>query len=348
MGGVALSKEARFSLWSLDPEISLDDIPELLSLEYAREISYLEGINGLVNFDRTLMHRWMPYSEDKGFSIQTYEILGITVSCIPAKALIETAAPRDEAVFGTFVLPRNKRIQQSILEVFFFELAGRVYTIVKGPEYKTRYVRTNLMGASRKADDQHKGWKKVQFNNIANYSFPSEFFYWLISKENQTIKTEIFDLQISDIRFLSQSVDRKDIKHESEGRNLLHEAVPKTGLGINTKVGQVGTTIISEEGTIRFVLYETGESSVDIYESAINSSNGEIEPFDQQLDIGSLMLYAVILPALKAAFNADKGKLWTVQHQADSRKHWALGAINELCAENQITFDEIKKLDWFK
>lgn len=344
-------KEIKFSIWALDPEISLEQLPGMLELDYSKEIEYLQSIENpeITEFDRTLLHRWREYKQDYGFNIQEIGILGKTVRCIPVLAHLEFPAPRNRAIFGNMAVPRRDRVDSSDLPVFFFEHGGRVYAIVTGPEYKTRYIRSLLMGGGRKPAELHTRWKSVQFKDIPNFNFSSDFFYWLITKENSTINTDNFNMSVSDIRYLAQSADRKDINHESEGANLLDEAMSKTGLGVNSRLGRVGTTITTNEGTHRFILFENGDCHVDNYESAINSPSGDVEPFEKHLEIGALMLFSSILPSLKSAFNTDVSQRhWTTQHQKDSRKEWALGAINELCSENEITLDEISELDWFK
>jgi|GEM_PF-4768509 len=343
-------KETKLTVWALDPELSIDDIPELLNLDYSKYIEYLNGADRDLNeFDRKLLHRWREYSNTQGINIQSKEISGLTIRCVSAYAFIESPAPQNQAVIGDFVLPRERRVSPTELPVFFFEYMRRVYAIVVGPEYKTRYIRSALMGGGRNPDEQHTRWKKVQFKDIPNYTFSSDFFYWLISKQNTTVGTSLVNMDISDIRYLSQSADRRDVHHESEGDNLLDEAMSKTGLGVNSRVGQVGTTITCPGANLRFILFETGDCYVDNYLSSVIGPTGEIEPFENYLDIGALMLYAIVLPELKSAFNHEKDSLqWTTRHQADSRKTWALGAINELCSENDISIEEIKDLDWFK
>jgi hypothetical protein len=348
---IMAGKETKLSIWSLDADINLEQIPRILGLDYSKDIDYLDEVDNpnLTEFDKKLMHRWREYKPDQGFEIETLEILGTTIRCISAYAYLESPAPKNQAIFGNFVVPRAQRVSHTQLPVFFFELSGRVYVIVTGPEYKTRYIRSMLMGGGRTPDESHTVWKTVQFKDIPNYTFSSEFFYWLISKENSIINTSFFNMNVSDIRYLAQSPDRRDVHHESKGDNLLDEAMSKTGLGVNSRVGQVGTTISTTEGTLRFVLFETGDCYVDNYESAVHSSSGEIEPFELHLEIGAIMLHGILLPAMKSAFNAEKNsQQWTTQHQAESRKTWALGAINELCSENDISIQDIQFLDWFK
>jgi hypothetical protein len=346
---IMAGKETKLSVWALDPEISLEQIPSLLQLDYVRNIEYLEEVTVQNPLEKKLMNRWREYNDGMGFEIRETEILGNSLNYIPATAYLEFAVPKDQAMYDQFLVPRTQRVNHTMLPVFFYEFAGRVYVIVTGPEYKVRNIRSFLMGGGKKPNESHTRWKKVQFKDIPNYSFSSDFFYWLISKENSSIKTEEFDLNISDIRYLAQSPDRRDVRHESEGDNLLDEAMSKTGLGVNSRVGQVGTTISTSAGTLRFSIFETGDCYVDNYDSGIIDSKGEISPFESTLDKGALMLYAVILPELKAAFNTEKiSGVWTTQQQADSRKNWALGAINELCSENEVSMDDISQLDWFK
>lgn len=343
------TKETKMSIWALDPQVQLEQVPELLSIDYSRNIEYLEGYE-LSELDKKLLNRWIEYNPAHGFNIQQQEVLGSVVRYIIAKAYFETAAPPESAIIENYgPLPRDRRIASNEMPVLFFESHTRVYVIVIGSDYKTRFIRTVLMGGGRLSDENHRRWGKVQSKEINNYSFSSEFFYWLISKQNSTVTVGGISLDVSDIRFLSQTgTERSDVRHESQGANITDEAISKTGLGVNSRVGQVGTTIGFTGGNFRLILFENGSCWLDNNLSAINGATGELEPLETNLETGSLSLYSSILPLLKTSFNEDRDHgRWTVEHQASARKLWALGAINELCSENEITINEIQNLEWF-
>lgn len=343
------TKETKMSIWALDPQVQLEQIPELLGIDYSREIDYLQEFE-LSELDKKLLNRWVEYDQAHGFNIQQQEVLGTVVRYIIAKAYFETSAPPESAIIeGYGPLPRDRRIAPNEMPVLFFESHRRVYVIVTGSDYKTRHIRTVLMGGGRLSDENHRRWGKVQTKEISNYSFNSEFFYWLISQQNSTITVGDINLDISDIRYLSQTgTERTDVRHESQGANITDEAISKTGLGVNSRVGQVGTTIGFTGGNYRLILFENGSVWIDNNLSSINGTTGELEPFESNLEIGSLSLYASILPLLKTAFNSDRDQgRWTVELQANARKLWALGAINELCSENEIAINEIQSLEWF-
>lgn len=341
------NKSLRTTIWQLDSELTLESVKELLLLNYNKIIDYLENHN-LDPIDKVLINRWETSFGNRDFEIKEVSIKGYKVRCINTIACFETAASPNSAIIGEFILPRERRVFSYAYPVYFFELGSRVYVIVVAPASADSRIRSALMGGARKPVPEHTKWKKVQFSDIPNYTFNSDFFYWFISKQNQVINSDLSQIQVRDIKHLSQVTERKDTKHLSEGDNLLDEAVPKTGLGVNSNVGQVGTTLVVPEAHLRLILMETGECYIDPYLSSVNGPNGQLEPVEDNLESVALMLYVVLLPTLKAAYNADiqKGS-WAPEHHAQARKEWALGAINELCSENGITLEEIKSLEWF-
>ncbi|RED34660.1 hypothetical protein [Paenibacillus sp. VMFN-D1] len=342
-------KDIKLSLWALDPSINIESVSELMTLNYNKPIDYLSDRPGISSFDRTLMNRWREYKPDQGFEVQEIEVFDTTFRYIPAKAYFETTVGLNQAIVNGTVLPREYRISDNELPVFFFEYIGRVYVIVSGSEYKVSSIRKLLMGHGRHATEEQKQWQKVHLKDIPNYNFTSDFFYWLISKENQIVETSLVKMEISDIRFLAQTgTERSDVRHESQGANILDEAVSKTGLGVNSRVDKIGTTISFEGGHINLIIFDNGACWVDNYSSAMNGVAGELEAFEENLETGTLTLFCGILPELRTAYNTEKDDdKWTTGHQAAARKLWALGAINELCSENEITLDEISQLEWF-
>lgn len=343
------NKETKMSIWALDPQMTLEQVPELLRIDYSREIEYLEEFE-ISNLDKKLINRWLEYDQAYGFDVKQIEVLGNEARYIISKAFFETAASPERAVIeGYGPIQREYRITSYEMPVVFFEYHARVYVIVVGSDYKTKSIRTILMGGGRLSDENHRRWGKVQTKDINNYTFGSEFFYWFISKQNSNISVGDISLDVSDIRFLSQTgTERSDVRHESQGANITDEAISKTGLGVNSRVGQVGTTLGFNGGNYRLILFEDGSCWIDSNLSAVNGVAGALEPFDSNLEFGALSIYVSILPLLRNAYNADKDQgRWTVEFQANSRKLWALGAINELCSENEITLDEINALEWF-
>jgi hypothetical protein len=108
-------------IWALDPQVQLEQVPELLSIDYSRNIEYLEGYE-LSELDKKLLNRWIEYNPAHGFNIQQQEVLGSVVRYIIAKAYFETAAPPESAIIENYgPLPRDRRIASNEMPVLFFE-----------------------------------------------------------------------------------------------------------------------------------------------------------------------------------------------------------------------------------
>lgn len=150
-------------------------------------------------------------------------------------------------------------------------------------------------------------------------------------------------------RHLAQSTERNDARFLSEGANLLDEAIPRTGLGVNSLIDQVGTTLsIPTEANLRLIIRESGECLIDPEFSTVNGPNGEFQPIDDHLETVAMLLYMIVLPGLRSVYHTDiNNGTWTAHHVSNARKQWALGAINELCASNNITLEEIFSLTVF-
>lgn len=342
-------KEIKMTVWALNPDLTLENVVEFMSFNYNKTISYLADRTDLSRHEKTLLNYWAEYEQGRGFSIREMNLFGKNVRYLSVRANFETAASESNAIIGDFLIPRQNRVTHYDEPVYFYEYFGRIYAIVIGSSLKIGTIRKVLMGGKRNLTDEQKRWGRVQTSEIHTYNFASEFFYWLISKQNTEIDSESITIEISDIRAVSQTgSERTDVHHESTGSNLLDEAVPRAGLGINSRVSKIGTSLSYEGGTINLIIFENGECWIDNYFSTINGPNGELIPFDTNLEVGTLILYYVLLPVIKEAYHSERDTgSWTTNHQANSRKDLALGAINELCAENEITLEEIQNLPWF-
>lgn len=342
-------------VWALDPAISLEDVSTFMSFDYNKPIEYLDDArliarNQLTVTDRLLLNRWIEFEDGRGFGIQQREIYGQQVRYLSVIAHHETQASRDDAVIEEVVVPRRRRITPYDEKVFFFEYFNRVYVIPVGTKSRIENVRKKLMGASREKSEDQRRWRKVQTSEISAYHFSSEFFYWLLSKENCAVTIEDVEVEIRDIRAVSQTgAERSDVKHDSEGDNLLIEAIPRTGLSINSRVSKIGTSLHHQSGIVSLIIFSDGSCFVDRYISSVNQADGSSIGFEFNLERGVLDLYFSLLPALKQAYNHDVDTHeWTTTHQAAARKKWALGVIEELSAENELTIEEFKQLEWFK
>lgn len=345
------NKFLRMAVWMLDETLDLEQISKLLELDYNSTIPYLEDAD-LMPHEKTLDNHWSEYYQGNGFEQHEIEILDTKIKCLPAYAVYEVPDPERDAVYegGEYIVPRARRVTKHTQPVFFFENYGRVYAIVVGPVSSDGRIRSNLMGGKRPKDPRHTGWKKVLSSEVRNYTLPSELLYWLISKQNSIVETSFVHIGVSDIRYLAQSTERNDAKYMSEGSNLLDEAVPRTGLGVNSLIGQVGTTLIIQgEANLRLIIRETGECIIDTDFSVVHGKSDDFETIEDNLERAAMLLYMLILPGLRSAYNGDVNSgAWTSQHESDARKQWALGAIAELCEANNINLDEIKNMDVFK
>jgi hypothetical protein len=333
------NKYKRMVIWELDSTISIENIPELMRINYNKEIPYLRDYD-VENHEKMLFNRWEPYYDN--FNIIESHIMGQRICYIPTHAFIEVPAPEHSAVINGMVLPKANRVKPYQQPVFFFSMGTRVYAIAICAEHMDSRIRSALMGCGRNPEPSHMNWGQVNFSDIVQYRFNSEFFYWLISKRDSTIETCYGDMTLSGIRRLENSSERGDTSYSSEGENILNEAVPKTGLGINTIVDNVGTTIVTTEGILSIVMENDGVCRIDKYNSSINLEGGTIDLADNHLDIVSIMIYAIIIPALRSAYNSDcSSGVWNNNTHDIMCKQCALEAINELCYENNISLEEI-------
>lgn len=339
------NKYKRMVIWELDSSVSIENIPSLMAMNYHKEISYLSQ-REIERHQKMLFNRWEPYYED--FNVIERYIIGQKICYIPAYAFIEVPSPEHSAVINNMVLPRENRVKLYQHPIFFFSMGSKVYAIAICAEHMESRIRSALMGGGRNPEPSHMNWGKVNFSDIVQYRFNSEFFYWLISKRDSTIETCYGDMTLSGIRRLENSSERGDTSYSSEGENILNEAVPKTGLGINTVVDNVGTTIATTEVILSIVLENDGVCRIDRYNSSINLEGGSVDLADNHLDIASIMVYAIIIPALRSAYNSDcSSGVWNSSTRDIMCKQCALDAINELCYENSITLEEIKRIEHF-
>lgn len=341
-----LNKYKRMVIWEMDQSILIENIPDLLALNYNKEISYLRDFN-IGSHEKTLYNRWEKYYEN--FEVRQAHIMGQNISYIPTQAAIEVPAPEHNAIIDDMVLPKENRVKLYQQSVFFLDIGGRIYSIVIGAEHMDCRIRSALMGCGRNPEPSHTNWGQVNFSDIIQYRFDSDFFYWLISKRESNLKTCYGDMALSNIRRLDNSSERGDTNYSSEGENILNEAVPKTGLGVNTIVDKVGMTIATNEGKISIVLENNGVCKLERSNSSINLNGGEIDFADNHLDKVSIMIYSIIIPALRAAYNFDcNNGVWTNETHNVMCRRCALDAINELCYENNITLEELSQIECFR
>lgn len=320
-------KYKRMTIWVLETHFTLQNLPKLLASNYNKVIPYLKD-KKLNAYDKMVMNRWSTYYDEEMFRMYTMEVMGLRLEYIAATAFFETASPSHKAkmmVDGKEVItPREKRIEQYSQNVFFVNLSGRVYVITIGSGHQDAKLRSALMGGGEK-NHRNNGWGKIVFNKIPNYQFPSDFLYWLMGQKNTVIQTARGEIEIIEIQNPISSNKKGDNHQISVGNHLPEEGIPKTGLGTTNNIEMLGMTCsVSNEATIRVVLYENGDCFVDPYHSTVTGVKGEQTNISGHEDRIALMIYGGILPALRVAYlEVCSTGNWTAQHHDTVQKDGA-------------------------
>lgn len=338
----------RMTIWTYGQDLELGNITGLLTLDYTKEIPYLIH-RDLNRNDKIIFNRWYLYKEELGLEIHGVEIGPKSIQAIAARAYFETYTSERNAIVNDVVLPRDYRISNHEQPVFFFVVSGRVYAAVVGSEHADNKIRSYLMGAARPHDTRYEGWGRILSKDIPAYTFSVDFFYWLILKQNKIITTGDYEISLSDIHSLDQSLERNDVSQTVTGAHLMDEPMATTGLSVDSDVKAVGITVTIPEATLKINILHNGECYIDQLISRVIGPRGEFLFVNDNLEFVTLFIYVILLPALNQAYNSDvRNGRWTTDRRAVARKLWALGVINELCSENKLNVKDVAGIEWFK
>lgn len=336
----------RLKLIEISDVQALEDLKDLFDKDYNKNISYLTDKNISLK-DKVLMNKWR--KRDDNFTINYFKINGRDIKYLKANAFIEIALPEAKAIIEGTILPRANRVKQFEFEVIFFENYEKVYCVIMCPQSMDSKIKSALMGAGRSKAELAEAWGKLNDVNIDNYVLNSNLFYWLIKKDSRELELDGESLTINSIKALANSSLRGDTNYLSEGEDLLNKVVVKTTLGVEAQVDSVAITIEQEDGTFDIMLDVNGTCGVDEVSSILIREGGQPELIDDYLDEVIIRIYCCIIPLFKNLHKAEcENGVWTEDTLQIYKRQLALEVINDLCYDNEITKDEVLKLDAFK
>ncbi|OMF59370.1 hypothetical protein BK139_13310 [Paenibacillus sp. FSL R5-0490] len=347
-------KEWRLSVWELDKDLTLEEVTKNLQLKYNLPIDYLKDRKDLNETEKTLQNGWHPGNGEDSFNIKEISIANNKIRYIHAIGYYEKAESKNKAVIkseGTkdIIIPRHLRVFNRSCEAVFFELSGKVYTVIEVSPSEAGRVRSVLFGQGRK-ENKKEEWLKVNYKDVKQFKFDSKFFYWLLSKVGNEFEYEDkkdYKLNLYDVSAVAHSTDQEEYDSTSIGTNILGSLPALSGLGSNQSVYEAGFTFKLPKLSLTLKISENAECFINLDNSSATNDKGEsVSVKDDTEYVRSILtIYAILLITLKKAYNSEiSGGSWTTSEEESQRKKWGLFVINELCEENNITLEDIKEL----
>ncbi len=337
--------EVRFEIWGMDRDLSLNDIINLLNLDYNKPIDYLTEYTNLSVYDKTLQNKWLP-TNNQNFTIETLTIAGQNIQYINAIGQYEDQVGPTRGIVNGTPLPREVRVFNKSINAVFFHYNGRVYCVLDVGTSQASRVRSLLFGQNR--SNRIEEWGTVEFRNLDFYSLDSRFFYWIFSKRGQALNFPHFNngqVNVVDISAVSQLADRDAYDSTSQGANVLGSLQALSGLGSNQSIYNGGFYFL-KDGTFNYFMRIATDCSCIVDLSRSNIHNGtEFDLIQNNFSKAVLTIYTFLFPGLKSLFNQEQGEgLWNFSQEAEQRKQWALEVVRELCEENSIDLEELEQI----
>ena len=207
------------------------------------------------------------------------------------------------------------------------------------------YKRQVLFGQGR-GDNKKEEWKKINYKEILQFSWDSQFFYWLLSKIGSSFSHESdpeYTISLLDVSAVAQLTTEQEYDSTSKGANVLGSLPALSGLGTNQSVYEAGFAFQFPNMTLTLRMSDNSTCFINSSASNIIGENGESLNIEQDYVRVVLTIYGILLLTLKRKYNSDvANRLWTVSQEQFQRKNWALYVIRELCEENDISLDDVK------
>ncbi|WP_026672419.1 hypothetical protein [Alkalihalobacterium bogoriense] len=347
-------KEWRLSVWELDKDLTLEDIVKNLQLKYNLPIDYLKERKDLHDLEKTLQNGWHPGNGEDTFKIKEVTIANNKIKYIHAIGYYEKAESKNRAIIENsgskdIIVPRHLRVFNRSCEAVFFELSGKVYTVVEVSQSEAGRVRSVLFGQGRQ-ENKKEEWKKVNYKDVKQFKFDSKFFYWLLSKIGNEFKYDDkkdYKLKLFDVSAVAHSTVQEEYDSTSIGTNILGSLPALSGLGSNQSVYEAGFTFKLPNLSLTLKISENSECFINLDKSRTENGKGESVTVNHDSEYVRVVLtiYSVLLITLKKTYNSEvSSKSWTINEEESQRKKWGLVVINELSEENNITLEDIKDL----
>lgn len=329
----------RAVIWELENSLSLEQILELLKLNYDIEIPFL------INFDipedeKFLKNKWEPFYNKKNIDIEVLE--DYDIQYIAVKAYIEEKLPEKLSVINKSVVNKNNRIKKIFVDVIFFEIENKKFiSLFIKKSYETS-IRSSLLGGGKNSKLEHKAWGKINFNSVLLFGLDENFFYWLLTKNSQKIKISKDEIHIIDINSVGQKNIDLMTKHNSNGDKIMDSTITKAGIGTSVAIEEIGVTFNDYNSRIKAIIKYNGEVSIDMINSHYFLEGNPISFVDNNLSVLIFKVYVKFIWELKNVYEEEKNNgMWTENNKANICKQKAIAAIKELMSKNKIKLTDL-------
>lgn len=328
-------------IWGLDSKInSLEEIRQLLNLNYYESIDYLSKDNGLSDEDKTLRHHWIDISPNRNYRTAS----GDTIEYFTATGFIETTLPKTKAFADDecqFLLPRERRVSDYRCHVIYLNFHNRYYCIIYGSNsaFKAKSI---LMGNGFK-NHRKPEWGKVD-DKPAQFNLSNDIFYWEFNKYSQQeiIDTPNGQIEIRDIKGIDRGSERNRCNTSGTGPNYMNEITSKSSLGCNYSISESDFELATSKVNIITGINQYSDCTIDPSRTIFFLPNNGFEPIHGREADLLLHIYSEVIPGLLVAYNRDRSSgNWTANESAAAQRRWALDVIKELCQFHEISLDEI-------
>lgn len=262
---------------------------------------------------------------------------------------METSISRAQCVINGTVLPRENRVNAAEYPAIFFENGGKVYCAIRCSAHLDTKLKSALMGGGRGQEELNEYWGKVKIDDILQYKFTSDFYYWMFSNINTSYYYQGKVIRINDAKYINNISDRGESSYASKGPSLQEDIIPKASLGTAAIVDSLGIEIeIEDEANLEIRLENNGVCYINKNLSSV-IKNGQIEMVDDYWTEIILKVYCEIIPGLESGFKGDiRTGRWSGGIQNQHMRQWALDVIEDLCIQNDIDIVQLQSLKCFK
>ena len=322
-------------IWSVDN--TLEEIKSLISLNYDTEFKTLKD-SEFSDEDKKRKCSWTTFHNiiEKEVSDE------ISVSYIKGNAKIEVALlPESKWVDRGQLLSKNIRVTEvsSICMFVRNNSTEKVYCIVEGSKSTEGRIRSNLMRITDK-DQIVNGvtWNGVNYKNVLNYTYESDFFYWLIYNKNRTINIDGYSFEIEDVKQFMSKEDRNEGSCQGDGNEVDREIPLMSLMSIDMKLILLKLKItLNNQSHYCFSFAYDGRVIIEDTQCIIQQTVGKYDTMD--LNKVTLDIYFIILPKLYKQYREDIENWQT--NKVTFRKKLCFDVIKQMLVENGIDFDEL-------
>ncbi|MGG1662863.1 hypothetical protein [Brevibacillus sp. NRS-1366] len=330
-------KRTRLVLWALDPRLTLIEVQDKLKKDYVQHIGDLLQ-SSVPTIEKTLNHRWIVY--DKSF--RQSRIANKPIEYIFAKGILELQnGPRDLRFDRDGrLMPKHARVKEKEIETLFFEMEGRVYSVLATAEYLEPNVRSKLFLKDHE-------WGHIDYRELPQYKFDHNFFNWLILKKGKTIKDPFGnELSLLDVAGFSGESHRGASTFTGSGGNIANQPVTQTMISMSSPFHKLELTLEYQHMRIHFELGKLSECKYD--DEKTYKKSGPDEHGFVNVHEAIISIYYEIIPLLNAAFHKEildgTFRLRYDQYQ----KQTGLHVIEDIARQLDLSSVDILSLNFFK